>query len=114
MNPEEYDKFCNEWKGRKNFCKTFLWETIRHGNRNLDTCVDEYIEGHPPHPSYYGEEFYYMVSNYNKLIKMIDQLTKTNLLQNKKLKKLTEKQKKAAKIIDDLKKKTNQENCNLI
>ena len=114
MNKSEYIDFCNEWKGRSDFCQNFLWETIRHGSRNLDPCDDEYEEGHPPHPSYYGEEFYDMVSNYNLLIEMIDELTKKNISQNKKIKKLTEKHKRATKIIDELKNNTYQENCNLI
>lgn len=80
MNNEEYEKFRKEWKGKCDFCDNFIWEAIRHANRNMNIC-DSSCDG-IPHPSYYGEEFSSMVTNYNKLIDTIDELKK--LLNEKK------------------------------
>jgi len=75
MNNEEYEKFRKEWKGERDFCNRFISDAIRHANRNMNLCDDD-DSCSEPHPSYYGEEFSEMVSNYNKLIDTIDELKK--------------------------------------
>ena len=71
-----YDEFKEYWKSKKDYCRRFLWDSIRHAKRNMyiecdysdddsNGCKDGL------HPSYYGCEFYKMVTNYKQLMEAI-------------------------------------------
>ena len=85
MNAKEYIEFKNTWLGAPDFCSRFVEGAIRHGHRNMDLCFEYGSENEcsESHPSYYGEEFTEMVSNYNKLIDNIEELKQLACLEKR-------------------------------